>query len=117
MMKTKLTAYFCKNSAYKALEALKKPLPKHIKAIKVPCAGRVESAEILKNIEDGAHKVLILACPIDNCKHINGNCRAQKRVEMINKTLREVSPEKDRVQLEFVSQVDTHRLKEILAVY
>ena len=114
-MKNKLTAYFCENSAYKALKALKKALPKHIKAIKVPCAGRVESAEILKNIENGASRVLILACPIDNCKHINGNCRAQKRAEAINKTLNEVSPEKNRVQIEFVSQVDTHRLKEILA--
>ena len=73
--KIKITAFFCENSAAKAAEPIlgHKRL-KAIDVITVPCAGSIETRRILETLESGADKILIVGCPLDNCKYISGKC-------------------------------------------
>jgi coenzyme F420-reducing hydrogenase delta subunit len=46
----------------------------------VPCSGRIDPRYILKAFEGGASKVCLLACPEGDCKLLEGNLRAVKRI-------------------------------------
>ena len=112
---TKIKAYCCENSALKAAGPLAgSPLLESVELVAVPCAGSVEVAQMLKDLEAGVDRVLVLGCPIDNCKYLKGNCRALKRVEAVRKTLKSAGLDENAVAMAFVSSVDTHKLKDIL---
>ena len=68
----------------------------------------------LKCFENDHPGVLILACPVDNCKFIKGNLRAQKRVEMIKQALRNAGYEENRVRMDFLSSLDAHKFINIV---
>lgn len=55
----------------------------------VPCGGRVEAQHILRAVEKGAREVLVLACPLDNCRSRAGTEEAEKRVALANRLLKE----------------------------
>lgn len=111
----KIVAFCCENSAYKAVETIRtEAMTEEIEFIKVFCAGAIETGRILECFENGAEKVVVLACPIDNCTYITGNCRALKRVGIAASALEDAGIGKERVRMEMISSVDTHKLIEIL---
>jgi coenzyme F420-reducing hydrogenase delta subunit len=69
---------------------------------------------ILKCLEEGYEGILILACPLDNCKYVRGNYRAQKRVDAVKKILDDIGIERESVQIEFVSSLDSHKVAEAI---
>lgn len=66
-----------------------------VNAISLPCSGRVNLLYLLKAIETGADGVLLLTCPIGECTYIQGNLRAQKRIEAVDDLLVEAGMERD----------------------
>ncbi|MBA7681084.1 hypothetical protein ES703_89412 [subsurface metagenome] len=115
MDKKKIVAFCCENSSYKAAESIRtSSLMKAVEVVKLPCAGKVEIGQILKCLENGVERVLVLGCPIDNCKYITGNCRALKRVNAARQALKDAGIEEEKVRIELVSSLDTHKLIDIL---
>jgi F420-non-reducing hydrogenase iron-sulfur subunit len=111
----KIVAFCCENSGFKAAEPIRSSAAmKSVEIVKVPCSGKVEVRDMLKAVEQGADHVLVLACPFDNCKYIRGNKRALKRVAMARSALNDAGLEDNRISIEFLSSVDTHKLMEIL---
>ena len=113
--KQNITAFFCENSAAKAAE----PVANHrllrgVNVITVPCAGSIEARRILHTLETGADKVLIVACPLDNCKYLSGNRRALKRAGAVSAALKQAGMDPSRVHMEWLSSVDTHKLLRVL---
>jgi coenzyme F420-reducing hydrogenase delta subunit len=47
----------------------------------VPCSGRLQPEHLLKAFETGADVVGVIACQPDNCHHVEGSCRAQRRID------------------------------------
>ena len=60
-----------------------------VKTIKLPCSGMTTDVLLLKAFEDGADAVIVLACPEQSCRYLQGNLRARKRVERVKKLLDE----------------------------
>lgn len=113
--KKKIVAFCCENSAYKVAESIRKSSEmRSIELVKVPCAGKIEVVQMLKCLEEGAGKVLVLGCPIDNCKYVKGNRRALKRVNVAKQALKDAGIEEDKVLIELISSLDTHKLAETL---
>jgi F420-non-reducing hydrogenase iron-sulfur subunit len=111
----KLVVFCCENSAYKAAEAIDDTsVFEQIEIVCLPCSGKIEIGLVLKCFENDHPGVLILACPIDNCKYLKGNLRARKRVEMIKQALRNAGYDENRVRLDFLSSVDTHKFVKIV---
>jgi F420-non-reducing hydrogenase iron-sulfur subunit len=111
----KLVVFCCENSAYKAAEAIEDAsVFERIEMVRLPCSGKIEIGLVLKCFENDHPGVLILACPIDNCKYLKGNLRARKRVEMIKQALRNAGYDENRVRLDFLSSVDTHKFVTIV---
>ncbi len=57
--------------------------------VAIPCGGRLEVQHLLKAVERGAREVLVVACPLDNCRSRLGTEEAERRVERANRLLAE----------------------------
>jgi F420-non-reducing hydrogenase iron-sulfur subunit len=81
-----ITLFYCSNS-YSAEEihycATKTDNIK-LNAISLPCSGRVNLLYLLKAVETGSDGVVLLTCKIGECKFLQGNLRAQKRIEAVD---------------------------------
>jgi len=112
MGEKKIVAFCCENSSYKAAEAVavtESSVLDLVDIVRLPCSGKVEIGMVLKCLEKDHPGVLILSCPVDNCKYITGNVRAKKRVKMVKKALQNAGIDENRVHMDFISSVDTYK--------
>ncbi|OHB77536.1 MAG: hypothetical protein A2Z25_15675 [Planctomycetes bacterium RBG_16_55_9] len=58
--------------------------------IRLPCSGKVNVPYLVKAFEAGADGVAIVACKQGECRHVEGNMRAQKRAQAVDSLLEEV---------------------------
>ena len=82
--------------------------------ISLPCSGRIESTLILKTLERGYAGVVILGCPVENCKFITGNNRAASRVEQVQEILASAGLKPESVLMDYVSSVDAHKVEDVM---
>jgi coenzyme F420-reducing hydrogenase delta subunit len=86
-----ITLFYCSNSysneeishCASKIENIK------LNAVSLPCSGRVNILYLLKAIETGSDGVILLTCKIGECKFLQGNLRAQKRIKAIDELLDE----------------------------
>ncbi|MDQ7822364.1 MAG: hydrogenase iron-sulfur subunit [Candidatus Eremiobacteraeota bacterium] len=105
-MITPVVAFCCENSAYLAADAcgsLRIGLHPDIVMVRVPCIGSVKEIDILRELEEGARGVVLAGCHKDACHHLQGTCRAEKRVEGLGALLRECGIDSGRVRYFAVS--------------
>jgi coenzyme F420-reducing hydrogenase delta subunit len=60
-----------------------------INTVCLPCSGKVNLLYLLKAIETGSDAVIVAACKLGECKFLQGNIRAEKRVEAVDILLNE----------------------------
>lgn len=72
-----------------------------INSVSLPCSGKVNLLYLLKSIEMGSDGVLLVTCKLGECKYLQGNFRAQKRLAYVDKLLVEIGFEERHVR--FVS--------------
>jgi F420-non-reducing hydrogenase iron-sulfur subunit len=70
-----------------------------IKAISLPCSGKVDVPYLIKALETGADGVAIVSCPRDECRHFEGNLRAHKRAEAVESLLEEIGLDAGRIDV------------------
>ena len=103
----KLSLLYCSNSINSS--ELLRSVELHenfiIKTISLSCSGRVNIQYLLKAMETGADGVILLTCPQGECKYVEGNLRAKKRVMAVNSLLREAGFTNDRIM---VAQADVN---------
>ncbi len=68
-----------------------------VKIISLPCSGKVDNLYLMKAFETGADGVVIVTCKQNECRHLEGNLRAQKRAEAVESLLEEIGMGKGRM--------------------
>ena len=87
----------------------------HIVVRMLPCTGRTDIQYLLHAFEDGARGVCVVACPEGDCTLFEGNYRAQGRVHLAKKLLKEIGMKENQVAMLHHSPKDsTDELKEKL---
>lgn len=87
----------------------------HVVIRLLPCTGRTDIQYLLHAFEDGAHGVCVVACPEGDCTLFEGNYRAQVRVKLAKKLLKEIGMNESQVAMLHHSPEDsTDELKEKL---
>ena len=90
-LKPKITLFHCINSFN---ESSSLPLTGkndfEMKIIKLPCSSMVKDVFLLRAFEAGSDGVLVLVCPEGQCRYVEGNLRARKRVEWVQNLLDEI---------------------------
>jgi coenzyme F420-reducing hydrogenase delta subunit len=95
----KIYLFYCSNS----LDALelsqcRDELKDHkLKVISLPCSGKVDVPYLVKAFETGADGVVIVTCELGQCRHLEGNIRAEKRAEAVDKLLEEIGAGTSRI--------------------
>jgi coenzyme F420-reducing hydrogenase delta subunit len=70
-----------------------------LKTISLPCSGKLELIYLLKAFELGADGAMLITCKKGECRHLEGNLRAQKRTEAVSALLGEIGLGKGRMKL------------------
>lgn len=70
-----------------------------IQTVSLPCSGKVNLLYLLKAFEKGADSVLLVTCPQDECKFLEGNLRANKRAQAVDGMLEEIGLGKGRMKV------------------
>jgi coenzyme F420-reducing hydrogenase delta subunit len=79
--KPKITLFHCINSFNESASlSLNGANNVEIKTVRLPCSSMVKDVFLLRSFESGADGVLVLVCPEDQCRYVEGSIRAKKRV-------------------------------------
>jgi coenzyme F420-reducing hydrogenase delta subunit len=68
-----------------------------VKTIGLPCSGKIDIPYLIKAFETGADGAVIVTCKKNECQHLEGNLRAQKRAEAVDSLLEEIGMGKGRM--------------------
>lgn len=89
---TKISLFFCSNSiSHEDIKYLSSRLENvELNTISVPCSGKVSIQYILKSIETGSDRAILIGCGIGDCRYLQGSIRTRKRIDAINDLLDEM---------------------------
>jgi F420-non-reducing hydrogenase iron-sulfur subunit len=68
-----------------------------LKVILLPCSGKIDILYLTKAFETGADGVAVITCKKGECQFLEGNLRAEKRVEAVDALLEEIGIGKGRM--------------------
>ena len=96
--KTKIHVFHCVNS-YEQAEVLR-TVDRQIvdlSLISMPCSGKLDILYLTKALETGADGVAVMMCRDGECRYLEGNKRAKKRVGAVEELLEETGLGKGRI--------------------
>ncbi len=70
-----------------------------VRVISLPCSGKIDIPYLMKAFETGADGAVIVTCPNNECRHLEGNLRAQKRSKAVESLLEEIGLGKGRMSV------------------
>jgi len=70
-----------------------------IRMVSLPCSGKLDILYLTKAFDTGADGAVIMICSEGECRYMEGNMRARKRVEAVDELLREAGLGKGRTRV------------------
>jgi len=101
-----VVCFACRWCAYAAADTagvMRLQYPCSVRLILIPCSGRVDAVHILTAFARGAEGVMVAGCLRDGCHYIDGNIKAERRVDAMKKALEVMGIEGERVEMFFIS--------------
>jgi len=113
----KLTAFVCTYCTYAGADLAGTSRLKyapHVRAIRLPCTGRISPLFILKAFQQGADGVLVSGCHPGDCHFTSGNYHARRRWVMFRDLLDFVGIPADRVWFAWISAAEGNKFAETI---
>lgn len=117
MYEPKIIAYLCTWCSYTGADTAgisRLKYPANLRAVRVPCSGRVSPELIMRTFDQGADGVLVLGCHIGECHYDTGNHRTAKRLPILQALMTFVGLEPERLRLDWVSASEGERFARIV---
>ncbi len=86
----------------------------NVRAVRVMCSGRIEPTFILRAFAKGADGVLICGCHPGDCHYQEGNYRSLRRYLLLQKYIRQMGIETERLKLEWISASEGKQFAELV---
>jgi F420-non-reducing hydrogenase iron-sulfur subunit len=80
-----------------------------VRVISLPCSGKIDIPYLMKAFETGADGAVIVTCPNNECRHMEGNLRARKRSEAVESLLEEIGFGKGRMSVVTLKEGDVEQ--------
>lgn len=94
----KIYLFYCSNSlSIDEVRRFSSERGYRLKTISLPCSGKVNILYLVKAFETGADGVILVTCRQGDCRYLEGNLRAKKRVEFVDALLEEVGLGRGRI--------------------
>jgi len=116
MYEPRIVAFLCSWCSYTGADTAgiaRIKSPANIRAVRVPCSGRVSPELVMRTFDQGADGVLVLACHIGECHYDTGNHRAAKRLPILHALMQFAGLEPERLRLDWVSASEGERFSRI----
>ena len=111
----KITVFHCINAFTKNTQSIFVGRDDfEVKFIKLPCSSMVKDIFLLRAFEAGADGVVVLVCPQGQCRYVEGNIRAKKRVAWVKNLLDEIGIDGGRLSLSNIASGDTAAATQII---
>ena len=78
------------------------------------CSGRVDTVFVLEALKKGADGVLIAGCHPGDCHYQSGNYKTNRRMKLLQKFLKEMGIEPERVKFEYVSASEGQKFAKVV---
>ncbi len=85
-----------------------------IKTVRLPCSSMVKDVFLLRAFEAGSDGVLVLVCPEDQCRYVEGSIRAKKRIAWVQNILDEIGFDGRRLSMGNISSGDEAGAEKII---
>jgi len=104
---------FCCSSSFDPAELSydNNGLGAEIKVIPLPCSGKIDILYLTKAFETGADGVAVVTCKKGDCRYLEGNLRAQRRVEAVDALLDEIGLGRGRMIMVRMGEGGVEQLK------
>jgi F420-non-reducing hydrogenase iron-sulfur subunit len=112
-----ILAFCCHYCAYAAADqagSMRLQYPGVVRALRLPCTGKIEVNYLLAAFERGVDGVIVAGCLEGGCHFQEGNLRARRRVERAQELLREIGLEPERLEMYNLSSAEGPRFAEIV---
>lgn len=110
----KITVFHCINAFSQTSWSSVDESEFEIKFIKLPCSSMVKDVFLLRAFEAGADAVVVLVCPEGQCRYVEGNIRAKKRVAWVQNLLDDIGIDGRRLSLSNIAAGDTAEATQII---
>ncbi len=120
MFEPKIVAFLCTWCSYTGADTAgiaRLKYPANLRAVRVPCSGRVSPELIMRAFDQGADGVLVLGCHIGECHYDSGNHRTAKRIPVLHALLTFSGLEPERLRLDWVSASEGERFSRIVTEF
>jgi F420-non-reducing hydrogenase iron-sulfur subunit len=102
----KIVAFLCNWCSYAGADhagSQRKIIPANVQVVRVMCSGRMEPQFILKAFKEGADGVMVCGCHFGDCHYMEGNCKAARRMALLERLLGQFGIEPGRFRLEWIA--------------
>lgn len=120
MYEPKIIAYLCTWCSYTGADTAgiaRLKSPANLRAVRVPCSGRVSPEIIMRTFDQGADGVLVLGCHIGECHYDSGNHRTAKRLAVLKTLMAYAGLDPERLHLDWVSASEGERFSRIVTEF
>ena len=120
MFEPKIIAYLCSWCSYTGADTAgisRLKSPANLRAVRVPCSGRVSPEIVMRTFDQGADGVLVLGCHIGECHYDSGNHRAAKRLPVLQRLMAFAGLEPERLRLDWVSASEGERFSRVVTEF
>ena len=120
MFEPKIVGFLCTWCSYTGADSAgiaRMKYPANLRAVRVPCSGRVSPELIMRAFDQGADGVLVLGCHIGECHYDSGNHRTAKRMPALHTLLTFSGLEPERLRLDWVSASEGERFSRIVSEF
>ena len=112
IFKPKITVFHCFNAVSSTAGLDSSEYDIH--EVKMPCSSMTREVFLLRAFEAGADAVVVLVCPAGECRYLEGNIRAGKRVDRVKKILDEIGLDGRRLNIFHVTEKDYGAINSII---
>ena len=112
-----IVAFLCKWCSYTGADLAgtsRMEYKPNVRAIRVMCSGRIEPTFVLKAFRKGADGVLICGCHPGDCHYQEGNYRCLRRFHLLQKYIKQMGIEPERLKLEWISASEGKQYAELI---
>ncbi len=113
----KIVVFACNWCSYPAADAAginRLQYPPNIRIIRTMCMGRVDPGYVFKALEMGADGVLVSGCHFEDCHYSFGARKAADQFKKVEKLVRLLGIEKERVRQEMISAAEFPKFARVI---
>lgn len=113
----RIAAFFCNWCTYTAADLAGVSRLKYaanIRVIRLMCSGRVDPQFVLDAFARGADGVLIGGCHPGDCHYVEGNYKALRRYQMLQRLTGDLGIEEGRLRLEWISASEGDKVRTVV---